>query len=158
MNKSLQKSTFSHAIVQYLLTKRQYQFNQMIDDQINVLIDESGDSQHLTVEPRVCSEQTEQQPNRCVTGYRFHRLTEGGQSEHAIELPLLGVSDDVSGVTALLRAVEQRPPEVSLTQQAEHTQLPVDLHRGKIQKHTHDVNTHRKKSTVQLCKLNATQL
>lgn len=137
----------------------------MIDDHINVLIDESGDSQHLTVEPRVCSQQTDgsgatrQQPNRCVTGYRFHRLTEGGQSEHAIELPLLGVSDDVSRVTALLRAVEQRPPEVSLTQQAEHTQLPVDLHRGKIQKHTHDVNTHtQKKSTVQLCKLNATRM
>lgn len=55
--------------------------------------------------------------------------TEGGQSKHAVKLPFLGVSDNVSGVTALLRAMEQRPPEVSFTQQAEHTQLPVDLQR-----------------------------
>lgn len=54
-------------------------------------------------------------------------LTEGGQSKHAVKVPFLGVSDDVGGVAALLWAVEQRPPQVGLTQQAEHTQLPVDL-------------------------------
>lgn len=54
-------------------------------------------------------------------------LTEASQRKHAVELPLLGVSDDVSGVIALLGAMEQRPPEVGLTQQAEHAQLPLDL-------------------------------
>lgn len=54
-------------------------------------------------------------------------LTEGSQRKHAVELPLLGVSDDVSRVVALFGAMEQRPPEVGLTQQAEHTQLPLDL-------------------------------
>lgn len=62
--------------------------------------------------------------------YSTQHLTEGSQSEHAVELPLLGVSDDVRGVAALLGAMEPGPPEVSLAQQAEHTQLPVDLRRG----------------------------
>lgn len=57
-------------------------------------------------------------------------LTEGSQGKHAVELPLLSVSDDVSGVIALLGAMEKRPPEVGLTQQAEHTQLPLDLQEG----------------------------
>lgn len=57
-------------------------------------------------------------------------LTEGSQGKHAVELPLLGVSDDVSRVVALLGAMEQRPPEVGLTQQAEHAQLPLDLQEG----------------------------
>ncbi len=67
-----------------------------------------------------------------------YHLTEGGRSEHAIELPFLGVPDDVSRVTALLGAMEHRPPEVSFAQQAEHTQLPVDLHRQQK-----DVKTHK---------------
>lgn len=57
-------------------------------------------------------------------------LTEGSQDKHAVELPLLGVADDVGGVIALLRAMEQRPPEVGLTQEAENTQLPLDLQDG----------------------------
>lgn len=57
-------------------------------------------------------------------------LTEGSQRKHAVELPLFGVSDDVSRVIALLGAMEQRPPEVGLTQQAENTQLPLDLQAG----------------------------
>lgn len=70
----------------------------------------------------------------------WHHLTEAGQSKHAVELPFLGVPDDVGGVAALLGAMEQRPPEVSLTQQAEHTQLPVDLQRRRRR------NTHVKKT------------
>lgn len=56
-------------------------------------------------------------------------LTQGGQSKRAVEVPFLGVPDDVRRVTALLGAVEEGPAEVSLTQQAEHAQLPVDLER-----------------------------
>lgn len=64
---------------------------------------------------------------RGVAAFAAAVLTEGSQRKHAVELPLLGVADDVSGVIALLGAVEQRPPEVGLAQQAEHTQLPLDL-------------------------------
>lgn len=59
-------------------------------------------------------------------------LTEGGQSKHLVELPLLGVPDEVSGVGVLLRAVERGPPEVRLAKQAEDTQLPVDLRKGTL--------------------------
>lgn len=58
-------------------------------------------------------------------------LTEGSQRKHAVELPLLGVPDEVSGVIARLGAMEPRPPEVGLAQQAEHTQLPLDLQGGR---------------------------
>lgn len=57
-------------------------------------------------------------------------LTQGSQSKHAVELPLLRVPDDVSGVPALLGARQQRPVEVGLTEQTEHTQLPMDLEGG----------------------------
>ena len=61
---------------------------------------------------------------------RSHIITESGQAEHGVEVPLLGVSDDVRGVAATgLRHVQLRPPQVGLAQQAEHTQLPVDLWR-----------------------------
>lgn len=60
---------------------------------------------------------------------RPHHLTEGGQSKHLIELPLLGVPDEVSRVGVRLRAMERGPPEVRLAKQAEHTQLPVDLRK-----------------------------
>jgi len=75
--------------------------------------------------------------NRHATEIWINHLTEGGQSKHAVELPFLGVPDDVSRVTARLGAVEQGPPEVSLTQQAEHTQLPVDLEGGRTCTNTH---------------------
>lgn len=61
---------------------------------------------------------------------RPRHLTEGGQSKHLVELPLLGVPDEVSRVGVLLRGMERGPPEVRLAKQAEHTQLPVDLHKG----------------------------
>lgn len=61
---------------------------------------------------------------------RMRHLTESGQSKHLVELPLLGVADEVSGVSLLLGAMERGPPEVRLAKQAEHTQLPVDLCKG----------------------------
>ena len=57
-------------------------------------------------------------------------ITKSGQAKHGVEVPLLGVSDDVRGVAVTgLRYVQLRPPQVGLAKQAEHTQLPVDLWR-----------------------------
>lgn len=64
------------------------------------------------------------------TDVKPRHLTEGDQSKHLVELPLLGVPDEVGGVGALLGAMVRRPPEVRLAKQAEHTQLPVDLRKG----------------------------
>lgn len=69
---------------------------------------------------------------------RLDRLTEGSQTEHLVELPLLGVPDEVSRVRVLLGAMEHGPPEVGLAQQAEHAQLPVDLHEDKEERAAED--------------------
>lgn len=66
---------------------------------------------------------------RVTDEVRLHRLTEGSQTKHLVELPLLGVPDEVSRVSILLSAMEHRPPEVRFTQQAKYAQLPVDLHK-----------------------------
>lgn len=55
--------------------------------------------------------------------------TQSSQSEHPIKIPFFRVSDDVSGIAGDLWALELWPSEVRLTQQAENTQLPVDLRR-----------------------------
>lgn len=41
--------------------------------------------------------------------------------------PFVGVSNDVCRVIALLRSLKLWPPQVGLTQQAKHTQLPVNV-------------------------------
>ena len=60
-------------------------------------------------------------------------VTESRQSKHAVEVPFSGVSDDVSWVAGLLGALQLRPPQISLAQKAEHTELPVNLTGGKTQ-------------------------
>lgn len=54
-------------------------------------------------------------------------ITESCQPKHAVKVPFSGVSDDVSWVAGLLGALQQGPPQVRLTQEAEHTQLPMNL-------------------------------
>jgi len=67
-----------------------------------------------------------------ISQYKTQWFTQCSQWKHAIKLPFFGVTNDVSGVIAVLGLLLEGPAQIRLTQQTEHTQFPVDLERETV--------------------------